>query len=218
MSSTRRAAGSLTSLAALALLTAGCSGTAVGARTGGCRDDAGWSARQRAAWLRPAVSFYAAATGQEPAVRIRPRAEGDGGALCLTVPVQVEFWKTEAGGVRSVLRVRLGLDGSTEHTVGFPSGLTADERDACTGVLVAAYVGAPLADDELPEASALTNGSGTAEAVFRTDRIGAYRMIPASDPQRCDADPGETPTTTPSGSSAPSPSSAPSNPWGLGHR
>ncbi|UUU36527.1 hypothetical protein JIX56_45665 [Streptomyces sp. CA-210063] len=214
MSRSRLAHGSLTSLAAaLALLAAGCSGTADGA--GGCRENGGWSAKDRAEWLRPTVSFPEAAAevnaaDKDPAVLIRPRDRDDGGPLCEPVTVHVEFWeltaRTAGTEMTSVLSYRLATDGTEERAIGFPPGLSAGKRGACIGVLMAAYSGARLAETELPEDVGRSASTGTADVEFRTDRIGAYRLLPPSDPERCDADGG--PTTSPP---------ATPMPWGSDH-
>jgi hypothetical protein len=195
----------LTSLAAAAtLLTAGCSGTADSAQAGGCRENGDWTAAQRAEWLRPAVSFPEAAPDNDAAVVIRPRAAGDRGSLCEPIPVQVQFWKltaTAAGtDMRPVLHIRLAGGGGDDRSIGFPAGLSARDRDGCTGVLMAVYAGAPLAASELPkDIGHLLPGTG--EVRFRTDRIGAYRLLPPSESCRAN---GEPMTTSP----------APPDPWG----
>ncbi|KAB1146684.1 hypothetical protein F7R91_13940 [Streptomyces luteolifulvus] len=216
MSRTLIAQASFTSLvAAVALLAAGCAGTADGAEAGGCRDDGGRSARERAQWLRPAVSFDEAASGEEAAVEIGPRGTGDGGPQCDPVAVQVQFWRltaTPSGTeLNSALRVRLGSEGGEGRTVGLPPGLSAKERGACTGVLMAVYTGPPLTGGELPDGgTGHVDGIATPKVKFRTDRIAAYRLIPPSDPERCDTDTvaGGNATTTPS---------ATSNPWDPDH-
>ncbi|MFG2802201.1 hypothetical protein [Streptomyces pseudovenezuelae] len=194
---------------AAALLTAGCAGLTGSAHVGGCRADDTWSPAQRARWLRPAVSFPGDA---DAAVVIRPRSLADGGPLCEPIAVQVQFWRltaTAAGtDMTSALRVRLATLGSEDRTVGFPAGLAAGERDGCTGVLMAAYTGAPLTWSELPEDTGRL-GSGTARVRFRTDRIGAYRLLPPAHPRPCRTAGRPTPT--------PSAPPATANPWGLDH-
>ncbi|WP_367319716.1 hypothetical protein [Streptomyces sp. HUAS ZL42] len=208
---------SLTTLAvALALLAAGCAGTADGAETGGCRDNGGWSAPERAQWLRPAVSFDDAATGEDAAVRIRPRTSDHGEPLCRPVTVQVEFWRLTATGADAELsaaqRLRLGTDGTEDQRIGFPPGLSADRRGACTGVLMAAYVDDPLTDAELPGESGHLAAAGTKDVEFGTDRITAYRLVPPSAPETCGVDgDGEADAET---TTAPP---ATSNPWGAYH-
>jgi hypothetical protein len=216
MSTTHVAHGSLISLAAsLALLTAGCSGTADGAEAGGCRENGGWSARDEARWLRPSVSFPAAtadgsAADEAAAVVIRPSDTDDGGPLCEPVTVQVEFWEltatTSGTDMTSALRYQLATDGTEDRGIGFPPGLSAGERGACTGVLMAAYAGARLSETELPEEIGRSASTGSEDVRFRTDRIGMYRLLPPSDPEACDAD-GE-PTTAPP---------ATPMPWGSNH-
>ncbi|MGP4051931.1 hypothetical protein [Streptomyces sp. 2A115] len=217
MSKSQLAHGSLTSLAAaLALLTAGCSATADGAEAGGCRENGGWSATERAEWLRLTVSFPEATTDETAADRnsavvIRPRDTDAVGPLCEPVTMRVEFWKlttTTAGtDMTSALRYQLTTDGTEDRAIGFPPGLSAGERGACVGVLMAAYAGRPLSDTELPEDIGHLGPAGTADVEFRTDRIGAYRLIPPSDPERCDAD--RRRTATPPASPVPWPRSHP---------
>lgn len=205
MSRTHVAHGSLTSLAAaLALLTAGCSGTADGPEAGGCRENGGWSVREQARWLRPSVSFpeataHGRAADEDAAVVIRPRDPDDGVSLCEPVTVQVEFWEvtaTTAGtDMTSVLRYRLATDGTKDRGIGLPPGLSAGERGACTGVLMAAYAGARLTEDELPEVIGRLTSAATTDMEFGTDRIVAHRLLPPSDPDQCAAD--RQPTTSP---------------------
>lgn len=216
MSTTHVAHGSLISLAAsLALLTAGCSGTADGAEAGDCRENGGWSARDEARWLRPSVSFPAATTDgsaadEAAAVVIRPSDTDDGGPLCQPVTVQVEFWELTATAsgtdMTSALRYQLATDGTEDRDIGFPPGLSAGERGACTGVLMAAYAGARLSEAELPEEIGCSASTGSEDVRFRTDRIARYRLLPPSDPEACDAD-GE-PTASPP---------ATTMPWGSNH-
>ncbi|WP_327317987.1 hypothetical protein [Streptomyces sp. NBC_01235] len=217
MSRPHPAHGSLMSLvAAVALLTAGCSATADGTEAAGCRETDGWSLREQARWLRSTVSFPGATAGEgadesaadkDAAVVIRSRGTNDGGPLCEPIRVQVEFWEltatTTGTDMTSVLRYRLVTDGSEDRAIGFPPGLSAAERDACTGVLMAAYPGARLTEAELPEDIGHLTSPTTADVEFGTDRIGAYRLFPPSDPRQCDAD--RRPTTTPAATSAPWP-------------
>ncbi|MEU5893243.1 hypothetical protein ABZ835_41380 [Streptomyces sp. NPDC047461] len=208
MSRTHLVHGSLTSLVAtLTLLTAGCSETAAGAEAAGCRENDGWSAKEQAQWLRPSASFpwtkadegtAESAADEDAAVVIRPSDTDDGGPLCEPLTVQVEFWKltaTTAGtDMTSVLHYRLDTDGTEHRAIGFPPGLSAGERGACTGVLMAVYSGTRLANAELPEdIDHLT--SATTDVKFGTDRIGAYRLVPPPDPEQCGAD--RQPTTSP---------------------
>ncbi|MFJ6495021.1 hypothetical protein [Streptomyces virginiae] len=216
MSRTPTALASLTSLAAAAaLLATGCAGRADGVEASGCRDDGGWSAQQQAQWLRSAVSFDEDASGEEAVVEVRPRGTADGRPLCAPVTVQVQFWRltaTASGNELSpALRVQLGTDGSEKRLFGLPPGLSAAERDACTGVLMAVYAGTPLTADELPEGIDRLGGDGVPEVTFRTDRLAAHRLISPPDRERCEADTGaaESATTAPS---------ATSNRWGLDHR
>jgi hypothetical protein len=203
MSRTQLAHGPLTSLAAaLTLLTTGCAEKADGAQAAAdaCRADGGWSAEKRAEWLRPAVSFPDEAAAEDAAVVIGSRP---GEPLCEPIAVQVQFWEataTTAGtDLRSVLRIRLTTDGSRPRTIGFPAGLSPEERDDCTGVLMAAYPGAPLAQAELPAAAdRLTPASTTADTTFGTTRVAAQRLLP--------------PTTACGTPAEPTP-----NPWGSNH-
>ncbi|WP_128376895.1 hypothetical protein [Streptomyces cavernae] len=203
MSRIQPAHGSLTSLAAaLTLLTTGCAETADGARAAAddCRAAGGWSAEERAEWLRPAVSFPEEAAAEESAVVIGSHT---GAPLCEPIMVQVQFWEataTKAGtDLRSVLRIRLTTDGSRPRTIGFPAGLSLEDRDDCTGLLMAAYPGAPLARTELPSAGArLAPDSTTADTTFGTTRVAAQRLLP--------------PTTACSTPEEPTP-----NPWGSDH-
>jgi hypothetical protein len=215
MSKTPIAHGTLTALAAaVALLATGCAGTADGAEADGCRDNGDWSARERAEWLRPAVSFDGPAAGGD-AVVIGPRGTDHGGPLCEPVTVQVEFWRVTASGagveLSTAQRIHMGTDGTEERSIGFPPGLAAGERNACTGVLMAAYVGARLADTERPKNPGPAS-SGGKDLEFRTDRIAAYRLVPPSAPETCggqpDADEGEEVMPSPSGSA---------NSWGAYH-
>ncbi|WP_158973167.1 hypothetical protein [Streptomyces griseus] len=207
MSRTHLAHRSLMSLAAAAaLLTAGCSGTADSAHADGCRANGDWTAPQRAHWLRPSVSFPESAPGNDTAVVIRPRAVDNRGPLCEPIAVQVQFWKltaTAAGtDMRPELRIRLATGGGAARSIGFPAGLSAGERGGCTGVLMAVYAGVPLTEGELPKNIGHLV-PGTAQVRFRTDRIGAYRLLPPSELESCRAN-GEPMTTPP----------ATPNPWG----
>ncbi|MET7689901.1 hypothetical protein ABZT06_18295 [Streptomyces sp. NPDC005483] len=217
MSRTDRTRRSSTSLAvalplAATLLTAGCAGITGSAHAGGCREDGTWSPARQAQWLRPAVSFPQAAAADEAVVVIRPHLPADGGPLCEPIPVQVQFWKLTATATGTdmtpALRIRLARLGSRERTIGFPAGLSTGERDSCTGVLMAAYTGAPLDWSELPDDTGRL-GSGTSEVRFRTDRIAAYRLLPPSAPHPCRTAGQSTP--------APPPPPATANPWGLHH-
>ncbi|MCK8437012.1 hypothetical protein G3I77_29635 [Streptomyces sp. D2-8] len=204
MSGTQLAHGSLTSLAAaLTLLTTGCAERSDGAQTAAdaCRADGGWSAEKRAEWLRPAVSFPDEAAAEGAAVVIGSHT---GEPLCEPIAVQVQFWEataTRAGtDLRSVLRIRLTTDGGRSRTIGFPAGLSPEERDDCVGVLMAAYAGAPLTQTELPTAAArLTPASTTADTPFGTTRVAAQRLLP---PTTACSTPGE-PTPNPWGSDHP---------------
>lgn len=195
---------SLTSLAAaLTLLTTGCAEKADGAQAAAdaCRAADGWSAEKRAEWLRPAVSFPDEAAAENAAVVIGPHP---GEPLCKPITVQVEVWEataTTAGtDLRSVLRTRLTTDGSRPRTIGFPAGLAPEERDDCTGVLMAAYPGAPLTQAELPAAAArLTPASTTEDTTFGTTRVAAQRLLP---PTKACGTPRE-PTPNPWGSDHP---------------
>ncbi|SFO10345.1 hypothetical protein SAMN04487980_106114 [Streptomyces sp. cf124] len=195
--------GSLTSLmAALTLLTTGCAQQADDVRGGAdvCRADGGWSVRKRAAWLRPALSFPGGAADEDEAVVIGAHT---GGPLCAPISVRVEFWAatvTTAGtDLKSVLRVRLTTDGSRPWTVGLPTSLAPEERGDCTGVLVAAYPGAPLTRAELPDLSTpLTPSSTTADTPFGTTRVAARHLLPPA--TACGTSGGTTP-----------------NPWGGDH-
>lgn len=203
MSRPQLAHGSLTSLAAaLTLLTTGCAEKADGAQAAAdaCRAVDGWSAEKRAEWLRPAVSFPDESATEDTAVVIGALP---GEPLCEPIAVQVQFWEaaTTATGtdLRSVLRIRLATDGSRARTIGFPAGLSPEERADCTGLLMAAYPGAPLAQAELPTAaSRLTPASTTEDTAFGTPRVAAQRLLP--------------PTTACSTTGEPTP-----NPWGSDH-
>ncbi|MFD8303974.1 hypothetical protein ACFV29_16750 [Streptomyces sp. NPDC059690] len=204
MSRTQLTHGSLTSLAAaLTLLATGCAGKSDGAQAAAdaCRADGGWSAEKQAEWLRPAVSFPDEAAAEDAAVVIDSHT---GEPLCEPIVVQVQFWEataTTAGtDLRSVLRFRLTTDGSRPRSIGFPAGLSPQERDDCTGVLMAAYPGAPLAQTELPAAAArLTPASTTAETTFGTTRVAARHLLP---PRHACSTP-EEPTPNPWGSDHP---------------
>lgn len=210
---TRRSSMSLAVALSLAatLLTAGCAGISGSAHADGCREDGTWSPARRAQWLRPSVSFPEAAD-DEAAVVIRPRSPADGGPLCEPIPVQVQFWKLTATATGTdmtpALRIRLAGLGGSGRTIGFPAGLSTGERDSCTGVLMAAYAGAPLDWSELPDDTGRL-GSSTSKVRFRTDRIAAYRLLPPSAPHRC--------RTAEQSATAPPPPSATANPWGLNH-
>ncbi|MFD9122850.1 hypothetical protein [Streptomyces bottropensis] len=203
MPRTQLASGSLTSLtAALTLLTTGCTEKANGAQAAAdaCRANGAWSAEKQAEWLRPAVSFPAKAAAEDPAVVIGSHT---GAPVCEPIAVQVQFWEataTPAGtDLRSVLRFRLTTDGSTLRTIGFPAGLSPEERDDCTGVLMAVYPGVPLAQTELPAVTArLTPAPTTTDTEFGSARIAAQQVLP--------------PTTTCSTPEEPTP-----NPWGNNH-
>lgn len=204
MSRPQLAHGSLTSLAAaLTLLTTGCAEKGNGAQTAAdaCRAAGGWSAEKQAKWLRPAVSFPDEAAAEDAAVVI---GSLPGEPLCEPITVQVQFWEataTAAGtDLRSVLRIRLATDGSRPRTIDFPAELSPEERDDCTGVLMAAYPGAPLAQAELPAAAArLTSASTTADTTFGATRVTAQRLLP---PTTACSTPGE-PTPNPWGSDHP---------------
>ncbi|MFI7415115.1 hypothetical protein ACIBU0_41420 [Streptomyces sp. NPDC049627] len=203
MSRPQLAHGSLTSLAAaLTLLTTGCAEKADGAQAAAdaCRADGGWSAEKQAEWLRQEVSFPDEAAAEGAAVVVGSHT---GTPLCEPIAVQVQFWEATATttgmDLRSVLRIRLTTDGSKPRTIGFPAGLSPEERDDCTGVLMATYPGAPLAQTELPAATArLTPASTTADTTFGTTRVAAQRLLP--------------PTTACSTHGGPTP-----NPWGVNH-
>jgi hypothetical protein len=179
--------------AVLALLTAGCSKASAGTQTGGCRQDGDWSGREQAAWLRNAVTFRGTGEGgpsyEHASVVVRPPRTGDVRVLCRPLAVQVEFWTltaTPAGTeLSSVMRYRLSTDGSRTRTVGFPSALPAGGDGTCTRVLVAAYVGAPLTSGQLPRMTRNLTAESDPEVRFRTDRVGAYRLLPEQDPARC---------------------------------
>jgi hypothetical protein len=195
---TRLRHGALTVAAAvLTLLAAGCSKASTGAQTGGCRADGHWSGRQQAAWLRPAVAFRGTADGADPpyegaSVVVRAQRTGDVRPLCQPLAVQVEFWTltatTTGTEMSSVMRYRRSTDGSRTRTVGFPAGLPSGQDGACTRILVAAYAGAPLAGGELPRTTRDLATSGDTDVRFGTQRIGAYRLLPAQDSAQCDAD------------------------------
>ncbi|MDX5567719.1 hypothetical protein PYK79_36730 [Streptomyces sp. ID05-04B] len=134
---TRLRRGALTACAAaLALLSAGCSKASETTQTAGCRADDAWPGRQKAAWLRDAVSFRTVEGAAAPSARMSvvvgaPRT-ADARRLCLPLAVQVEFWTltttttntTAAATSRtewsSVRRYRLFADGARTRTVGFP--------------------------------------------------------------------------------------------------
>jgi hypothetical protein len=178
----------------LALLAAGCSKASAGAQTGGCREDGDWSGRAQAAWLRNTVTFRGTDDGggashEHASVVVRPPRTGDVRVLCRPLAVQVEFWTltaTPAGTeLSSVMRYRLSADGSRTRTVGFPSALASGGDGTCTRVLVAVYAGAPLASGQLPRMTRTLTAESDPEVRFRTDRVGAYRLLPARDPARC---------------------------------
>lgn len=187
----------LTACAAMALLTAGCAKASAGAHVSGCRDDGHWSGRQQAAWLRSAVAFHEPTDGggspyQDATVEIHAGRTGDVRPLCEPVAVQVEFWTLTATArgteMSSVMRYRLSADGSRTRTVGFPAGLPTRRDGTCPRVLVAAYPGPPLTDGELPRTTRDPAATGDTGVRFGTERIGAYRLLPARDPAPCDAD------------------------------
>ncbi|MER5182780.1 hypothetical protein ABT009_31255 [Streptomyces sp. NPDC002896] len=227
MARTGLAHGTLTSLAAaLALLTAGCSGTADGAErsgAGGCRENGDRTAKEQARWLRQTVSFPGGTTRQGAVALTGSRDAADDVPLCAPVTVRVEFWKltlTTAGtDVASVQRTRLRTDGRRDHSLSLPPTLSARQRDVCTGVLIAAYVGKPLTEAELPEDIGRAALAGSAEIAFRSDRVAAYELLPPADPGACAA--GETATDRPSTTKPPATTTtkppATSNPWGLYH-
>ncbi|MER5218825.1 hypothetical protein [Streptomyces flaveus] len=71
---------------------------------------------------------------------------------------------------------------------------------------MATYPGTPLTVAELPEDLGPLDLFGTADVEFGTDRIGAYWLLPPSDPDLCDAD--SEPATAPSATPVP---------WGSNH-
>jgi hypothetical protein len=188
--------GALTACAAaLALLTSGCSDVSAGAQTGGCRDDDHWSGQQQVAWLRSAVAFHEPTDGggspyKDAAVEIHAGRTGDVRPLCEPVAVQVEFWTLTATAtgteMSSVMHHGISADGSSTRTVGFPADLPLGGDGACTRVLVAAYAGAALTKNELPGPLPDVSTLRSADVRFRTDRIGAYRLLPPQQPSRCD--------------------------------
>ncbi|MFJ9006089.1 hypothetical protein [Streptomyces canus] len=95
----------------------------------------------------------------------------------------------------SVMRYRLSAGGSRTCTVGFPAGLLAAPDGACTGVLVAAYAGAPLTENELPRRLPDPGTLRNADVRFGTEWIGAYQLLPPPHPTRCDT---ARPTASPS--------------------
>ncbi|MEU5323703.1 hypothetical protein AB0G67_44230 [Streptomyces sp. NPDC021056] len=201
--------------AVLALLATGCSTASAGAQTGGCRDNGDWSGREQAAWLRKAVAFHGTTEEAGPlyegaAVVVRAQHSGDERPLCRPLAVQVQFWTLTATATgtetASVMRYRLSADGSRTRTVGFPAALPTGQHGACTRVLVAAYAGAPLSDRELPRKTRDLATAGEADIRFRTQRIGAHRLLPPQDPAPCDAD-----------RSAPTPSPTRSETWDIYH-
>lgn len=206
---TRLRHGAMTAGAAvLALLAVGCSKVSAGPQTGGCRDDGGWSKRQQATWLRSAVAFHgtadtAGASHEKASVVIRPPRTGDVRVLCRPLAVQVGFWTLTAATTGPetsfVMRYRLSADGSRTRTVVFPAGLPTGQDGTCTRVLVAAYVGSPLAGDELPRVTGDLATAGDTDVRFGTERIGAHRLLPPRDPAQCDAD-RSTPSPSPTGS------------------
>lgn len=180
--------------AVLALLATGCSKASTGAQTGGCRQDGDWSGREQAAWLRNAVVLRGTDDGSDASyehasVVVRPPRTGDIRVLCRPLAVQVEFWTltaTPAGTeLSSVMRYQLSTDGSRTRTIGFPSALPSGKDGTCTRVLVAAYAGAPLSVDQLPRMTRTLTAESDPEVRFRTDRVGAYWLLPAQDPARC---------------------------------
>jgi hypothetical protein len=208
---TRFRHGALTAGAAvLALLAVGCAKASAGAQAGGCRDDGDWSGRQQAAWLRTAIAFHGTTDGAGPSyekasVVVRPPRTGDVRVLCQPFAVQVEFWTltaTTTGTEMSfVMRYALSTDGSRTRTVAFPAGLPTGPDGTCTRVLVAAYAGTPLAGAELPRATGDLATAGDADVRFGTERIGAYRLLPAQGSAQCDAD-RSTPSPSPTGSTS----------------
>lgn len=192
--------------AAAALLTAGCAKTSTGAQVSGCRGDDHWSLRQQAAWLRSAVAFREPADGGRSSYRdASVEMHGAARPLCEPVVAQVEFWTLPASGagrgtqMSSVRRHRLSFDGSGGRTVGFPARLLAPRNNACNDVLAAAYAGSALVADELPKRLPHPGAARSADVGFRTERIGASRLFPPSDPSRCDpAGPTVSPSPSPS--------------------
>ncbi|WP_326660315.1 hypothetical protein [Streptomyces canus] len=200
---------------ALALLATGCSNVSAGAQTGGCRDAGDWSGREQAAWLRTAVAFHGTTDATDPSyakasVVVRGPRTGDVRVLCRPLAVQVEFWTLTATTTRPemsfVLRYGLSADGGRTRTVAFPAGLPTGREGTCVRVLVAAYVGSPLADGELPRMTGDLDTAGDADVRFGTARIGVHRLLPAQGPARCDA-----------GRSTPGPSSTASTGWDIYH-
>ncbi|MDQ0687913.1 hypothetical protein QF032_006956 [Streptomyces achromogenes] len=193
---TRLRRGALTACAAvLALLTAGCSKASETTQTGGCRADDGWSGRQKAAWLRGAVSFRTvegtAASDARTSVVVGAPRSADARRLCRPLDVQVEFWtlttttattRTESSSVR---RYHLFADGGRTRTVGFPGDLPAGRDGVCVGVLAAVYAGEPLTERELPRVTPGPSADEHTPVRFATDRVGAYRLFPPPDPARC---------------------------------
>ncbi|MFF4257866.1 hypothetical protein ACFY1L_42435 [Streptomyces sp. NPDC001663] len=181
--------------AALALLAAGCSQASAGTQTGGCRDDGHWTGRQQAAWLRTAVTITADGTQpsyKDASVVVRPPRTGDVRVLCQPLAVQVEFWTltatTSGTEMSSVMRYRLSTDGSRTRTVGFPAGLPGGQYGTCTRVLVAAYVGVPLTNRQLPRMTRNLGAADDTDVRFATERIGVHRLLPTGDSAQCDAD------------------------------
>jgi len=212
----RRGAMTACAAAALALLCAGCSKASETTQTTGCRADDAWPGRQKAAWLRGAVSFRTAGGAATPSARMSvvvgaPRT-ADARRLCLPLDVQVEFWtltttttttpgtattRTEWSSVR---RYRLFADGGRTWTVGFPGDLPAGRDGVCVGVLAAVYAGDPLTERELPRVTPAPSDDEDTPVRFVTDRVGAYRLFPPPDPARCAPGPstvGPSPTGGP---------------------
>lgn len=201
-------------VAVLTLLAAGCSNASAGAQAGGCRDDGHWSGREQAAWLRTAVIIHgtddAGPSYENASVVVRPPRTGGGRVLCRPLAVQVEFWTltaTTAGREMSfVMRYGLSTDGSRTRTVGFPADLPTGRDGTCARVLVAAYAGAPLAEEELPRKTPDLATADDTDVRFGTERIAAQRLLPTQDPARCD-------THRP----APAPSVSRSMTWDIHH-
>ncbi|MEU9324513.1 hypothetical protein AB0D91_11990 [Streptomyces canus] len=200
--------------AVLALLATGCWNASAGAQTGGCRDAGDWSGPEQAAWLRTAVAFHATTDGTDPSyakasVVVRGPRTGDVRVLCRPLAVQVEFWTLTATTTRPemsfVLRYRLSADGGRTRTVAFPAGLPTGREGTCVRVLVAAYVGSPLAGGELPRMTGDLDTAADADVRFGTARIGVHRLLPAQG-SACDA-----------GRSTPSPSPTASTGWDIYH-
>lgn len=147
-----------------------------------CQQNKGWSRKQTVEWVTAVTdtdSLGGIAVGENATAAI----------VCQKVQIQVEFWKvTFTGGVKisyvikSVRRKQLSIDGNRAFTVKLPADFSSG---ACTGTMLAVYVGKPLRAAELPATLDIPTGATTLSDVkFRSDRI-AYSIGSFPIPVEC---------------------------------